>query len=77
MQNELDVLRDVSRRLESAGIAYMLTGSMAMNYYAQPRMTRDIDLVLEVGLSGVARLPTTTFHPKRWRSPFRTDRCST
>jgi len=24
----------------------MLTGSMAMNYYAQPRMTRDIDLVV-------------------------------
>jgi len=24
----------------------MLTGSMAMNYYAQPRMTRDIDLVI-------------------------------
>src|SRR5688572_17042625 len=24
----------------------MLTGSMAMNYYAQPRMTRDIDVVV-------------------------------
>lgn len=33
-------------RLESAGLEYMLTGSMAMNYYAQPRMTRDIDLVV-------------------------------
>ena len=40
MQTELDILRDVSARLEQAGIAYMLTGSMAMNYYAQPRMTR-------------------------------------
>ncbi|MDQ3013146.1 MAG: nucleotidyltransferase [Acidobacteriota bacterium] len=46
MQNELDILREVSERLESAGIAFMLTGSVAMNYYAQPRMTRDIDLVL-------------------------------
>src|SRR5215204_2906348 len=45
IETELDVLRDVSRRLESAGIAFMLTGSVAMNYYAQPRMTRDIDLV--------------------------------
>ena len=45
MQNELDILREVSERLESAGIAFMLTGSVAMNYYAQPRMTRDIDLV--------------------------------
>ena len=46
MQNELDIVRDVSQRLESAGFDYMLTGSMAMNYYAQPRMTRDIDVVI-------------------------------
>jgi len=46
IENELDVLRDVSKRLESAEIAYMLTGSVAVNYYAQPRMTRDIDLVV-------------------------------
>ncbi len=46
MQNELDIVRDVSQRLDAAGIAYMLTGSMAMNYYAQPRMTRDIDVVV-------------------------------
>ena len=48
MKTELDVLRDVSQRLESGGVAYMLTGSMAMNYYAQPRMTRDIDLVVKL-----------------------------
>jgi hypothetical protein len=44
--NEIDVIRDLSDRLERAGISYMLTGSMAMNYYAQPRMTRDIDVVV-------------------------------
>ena len=48
IQTELDVLRDVSLRLESGGISFMLTGSVAMNYYAQPRMTRDIDLVIEI-----------------------------
>lgn len=46
MQNEVDILRDVAAKLDAADIGYMLTGSMAMNYYAQPRMTRDIDLVL-------------------------------
>ena len=46
IETELEVLRDVSRRLDSAGISFMLTGSVAMNYYAQPRMTRDIDLVV-------------------------------
>lgn len=48
IETELDVLRDVSLRLESVGISFMLTGSMAMNYYAEPRMTRDIDLVVEI-----------------------------
>ena len=48
IETELDVLRDVSERLESGSIAFMLTGSMAMSYYAQPRMTRDIDLVVEL-----------------------------
>ncbi|HTG43672.1 MAG TPA: hypothetical protein VK633_03990, partial [Verrucomicrobiae bacterium] len=38
------VVRDVSERLERGRIAYMLTGSMAMNYYAQPRMTREMQL---------------------------------
>jgi hypothetical protein len=46
VQNELDIVRDVSQRLDAAKIGYMLTGSMAMNYYAQPRMTRDIDVVV-------------------------------
>jgi hypothetical protein len=46
--NEIDILRDVTGRLDRAGTAYMITGSMAMNYYAQPRMTRDIDVVVEI-----------------------------
>ena len=48
IETELDVLRDVSRRLSGAGIDFMLTGSVAMNYYALPRMTRDIDLVVSL-----------------------------
>lgn len=46
MKNEIDIVRDVSQRFDQAGISFMLTGSMAMNYYAEPRMTRDIDLVV-------------------------------
>ncbi|HVS21687.1 MAG TPA: hypothetical protein VHD88_07550 [Pyrinomonadaceae bacterium] len=48
MLSEFDILRDVASRLERAEIPYMLTGSVAMNYYSQPRMTRDIDLVLSL-----------------------------
>ncbi len=46
MSDEIEVLKIVCGRLGEASIPYMLTGSMAMNYYAQPRMTRDIDLVV-------------------------------
>jgi hypothetical protein len=56
MQDELDIVRDVSRRLEAAGIEYMLTGSMAMNYYANPRTTRDIDLVVALRIDDTTRI---------------------
>jgi len=45
---ELEVLRDAVARLDRAGVRYMLTGSIALSYYAEPRMTRDIDLVVEL-----------------------------
>src|SRR5882724_7060219 len=68
MQNELDIVRDVSQRLDRAGLAYMLTGSMAMNYYAQPRMTRDIDLVVALvpqDTDKVVRLFTPDYYVSR------------
>lgn len=48
MLSEIDILEDVSQKLMKAGIPFMVTGSMAMNYYAKPRMTRDIDIVLSI-----------------------------
>jgi hypothetical protein len=54
--NEIDIVRDISRKFEKADIPYMLTGSMAMNYYAQPRMTRDIDVVIAIGPEDVGRV---------------------
>ena len=48
MLEELDVLRIVSERLESARVPFMLTGSFAMAYYGKPRMTRDLDLVVSL-----------------------------
>jgi hypothetical protein len=54
--NEIDIVRDISQRFEQVGIPYMLTGSMAMNYYAQPRMTRDIDVVIAIAADDVHRV---------------------
>lgn len=56
MATELDVLRIVSERLEQQGLAFMLTGSFALAYYATPRMTRDLDIVVALGAAQVDRL---------------------
>ncbi len=56
MSEEIDVLKTVTGRLDSAGIRYMVTGSMALNYYAVPRMTRDIDLVVELSHGDADRI---------------------
>jgi hypothetical protein len=56
MNSELEVLFDVVARLEDAGIDYMLTGSVAMSVYAEPRMTRDIDVVVALAGADAARV---------------------
>jgi hypothetical protein len=48
MSEELEVLKEVARRLEKAAIPYMITGSIAANFYTVPRLTRDIDIVVEL-----------------------------
>ena len=53
---ELDILKDVTVRLTNNAIDHMLTGSFAMNYYAQPRMTRDIDIVVVLNINDVKRV---------------------
>lgn len=54
--SELDVLKLVCCSLEKANIPYMLTGSFAANFYTIPRMTRDIDIVMEVTDCSVEKL---------------------
>ena len=50
---ELDVLIDVVNKLNNVKIDYMLTGSLAMNYYAEPRMTRDLDFIIEINKKNI------------------------
>lgn len=48
MNGELIVIEDVSKKLIGKNISFMLTGSIAMNFYVEPRMTRDIDIVINL-----------------------------
>jgi hypothetical protein len=56
VSDELDILKSVATRLEAVGIPYMVTGSMAANFYTTPRMTRDIDLVIELSEEDIHRV---------------------
>jgi hypothetical protein len=40
------VLQKITKALDQAGVAYMLTGSFASAYHGSPRSTQDIDLVI-------------------------------
>lgn len=42
----LDFLKRMCGILETAQIPYMLSGSLALNVYTVPRMTRDIDMIV-------------------------------
>ena len=49
-------LQRVISILEEAEIPYMLTGSLATAYYAVPRATQDVNLVVEVSPEQLPRL---------------------
>lgn len=62
MNDQLYVLQLVAERLEKAVIPYMVSGSIAINYYAQPRLTRDIDIIIELAPADAERI-TELFEP--------------
>ncbi len=49
-----ELLKLVARRLEAAGIDYMITGSVASSLQGEPRATHDIDVVVAIAAPGVA-----------------------
>ncbi len=44
----VDLLKRVTQSLETKEIPYMLSGSLALNAYTIPRMSLDIDIVIEL-----------------------------
>lgn len=56
MNEEIEVLKVVCQALEKHEIAYMITGSIASSFYTVPRMTRDIDIVVEIRQENAEKL---------------------
>jgi hypothetical protein len=53
MRGEEELLIDCLRRLNASRLAYMLTGSMASNYWGVPRTTHDLDFVVQLSAADV------------------------
>src|SRR5438093_9027798 len=53
---EQELLTDCLVRLNNSGIAYMLTGSMASNYWGIPRTTHDLDFVIQLPPSAIGKI---------------------
>lgn len=53
---ERELLIDCLRRLNGTGFSYLLTGSMASNYWGIPRTTHDLDFVIQLPPSAVPKM---------------------
>jgi hypothetical protein len=54
--DQIDLLRRLVGVLDGLGVPYMVVGSLASAAYGEPRMTRDIDVVVDLGGGQIARL---------------------
>jgi predicted nucleotidyltransferase len=50
------ILRRVARELKQASIPYMVIGGQAVLVYGEPRLTRDIDVTLGIGVRELAKI---------------------
>jgi hypothetical protein len=46
-----------TRRLNKLGVSYMVSGSVAVIVYGEPRLTHDVDLVAVLDRQHITRLP--------------------
>ena len=61
-----DALFVFARQLEEAGIPYMVTGSLALSFHAEPRNTHDADIVLQLDAGTLPTLLAMFPEEKGW-----------
>ena len=50
------LLKKVSRTLKKASVPYMVIGGQAVLVYGEPRLTRDIDITVGIGIDGLDQM---------------------
>lgn len=53
-----EITKRVVTALEDNSVPYMLTGAIAVNYYGRPRLTHDIDIIVEMKPKRAEKLVT-------------------
>lgn len=61
--SQQELLKRVASALDSCGIPYMVTGSIASGLYGEPRATHDIDLVTDLPKEKIDRLASCFASP--------------
>ena len=56
VRSQVEFLERLVRMLEGAGVAFMISGSVASSFHGEPRATRDVDLVIECSLDQLSAL---------------------
>jgi predicted nucleotidyltransferase len=54
------LLKNIALQLKKASIPYMVIGGQAVLLYGEPRLTRDIDITLGIGVDGLDRIKKIT-----------------
>lgn len=66
MHDEQELCRKVTDILDRVGARYFITGSIAAMYYGEARMTRDIDIVVDLRYGDVHSLEEAFRPPQFW-----------
>ena len=56
-----NLLEKIARGLGEYEIPYMVIGGQAVLLYGEPRLTKDIDITLGIGIEGLARMEAVVF----------------
>ena len=82
--SQQELLTAVATTLDSMGIQYMVTGSIASSFYGEPRLSHDIDILLLVTAESAIRLAGAFPPPRFYLDPpeaiaemVREESCST
>ncbi|MBI5645327.1 MAG: hypothetical protein HY962_00215 [Ignavibacteriae bacterium] len=65
---EIESYFDIVRIIHSLGLSYMITGSVGAMMYGEPRVTNDIDVVMELSVNDIPRL-VDAFPASRYYCP--------